>query len=95
MKENNTDKKLGPYREPTQEEKLEISNAEKELLSCPFCGSKAVINYVPPHGHVFASFMPDCHGSYFIECTGCTAAIAGGHDLISAVAEWNQRKQGD
>jgi hypothetical protein len=85
------EQELGSYREPTKEEQEEIDKAEKTLLPCPFCGSGATINYIPPHTHGFATFMPDCHGEYFVECSGCTVAIAGGPKLSEAVAAWNQR----
>jgi hypothetical protein len=69
-----------------------IHEAEKRLSPCPFCGSNALINYVPPHKHgELARFMPDCLGEYFIECTGCTCAIAGGNDLEEVIATWNKR----
>jgi Lar family restriction alleviation protein len=64
---------------------------QQELKRCPFCGSEAVINYVEPHKHSIATFMPDYEGGHFIECTGCTAAIAGGPDRQEAIAAWNRR----
>jgi hypothetical protein len=82
---------LGLHREPSDEEMAEISKAEKTLLPCPFCRSGAIINYIPPHTHGLATFMPDYEGGHFIECSGCTAAIAGGSNLSEAVAAWNQR----
>jgi len=69
-----------------------IKEAEDRLLECSFCGSKALINYIPPHTHGgIAEFMPDCEGKHFIECSGCTCAVAGGSDLENAVALWNMR----
>jgi len=71
-----------------------IKEAEDKLLGCPFCGSKALINYIPPHCHGgIASFMPDCEVAHFIECSGCTCAVSGGADLEKAVASWNMRAE--
>jgi hypothetical protein len=80
------------YREITDEEKTAIEDAEKELSPCPFCGGQATIMYVPPHTHVFTDFMPDCDGEYFVECGGCTAAMAGGSVLSETAAAWNRRE---
>jgi hypothetical protein len=69
-----------------------IQEAEERLLPCPFCGGRAIINFIPPHTHgATAWFMPDCQGEYFVEC-GCSLAIAGGPDLEKTVAAWNSRK---
>lgn len=71
-----------------------IREAEKQLLPCPFCGSSARINYIPPHTHGgMAGFMPDCEGEHFVECNGCTCAISGGSDLKETIAVWNSRKE--
>jgi hypothetical protein len=71
-----------------------IHEAEKQLLPCPFCGSSAVINYIPPHKHGgLAEFMPDCLGEHFIECHGCSCAISGGNDLEEIITTWNTRKE--
>ena len=56
----------------------------------PFCGGEAIINEIEPHTHQIATFMPDYSGSCFIECTGCSCAIA--EDTIKkAIAAWNRR----
>ena len=83
-------KRYGEAEEEVAWEK--IKEAETRLKPCPFCKSKALINYVPPHTHGgAASFMPDCKGEHFIECTGCSCAIAGGPDLEETIAIWNKR----
>ena len=62
----------------------------KELLPCPFCGGKAMLDIIPPHTHTIATFMPDYEGGAFIECTGCTCAMSG--RTAEEVAEaWNRR----
>jgi Lar family restriction alleviation protein len=63
------------------------------LLPCPFCGGEAIIDYVEPHTHFIAAFMPDSEGAHFIECTGCTAAMSGGPDREKAIAAWNKRSE--
>lgn len=60
------------------------------LSPCPFCGSKATINTIEPHTHIFLTFMPDYGGSTFIECTGCTCGVSG-ETLEEAVEIWNRR----
>lgn len=62
----------------------------EELLNCPFCGGKAVINTIEPHKHEFAKFMPDYGGGTFIECTGCTCAISAETEQ-EAISAWNKR----
>jgi Lar family restriction alleviation protein len=78
---------LSLAREPTKAEMAAIHEAEKTLLPCPFCGSGAIIEYVPR----LTTLMPDCHGAHYIECAGCSASIAGGPKLSEAVAAWNRR----
>ena len=69
-----------------------IRKAEERLLPCPFCGNSAWIEHIPPHTHGgIASFMPDCEGEHFIQCHGCSCAIAGGSDLEESIAAWNNR----
>jgi catechol 2,3-dioxygenase-like lactoylglutathione lyase family enzyme len=89
------DPNLKRYGEAEDEVAWEkIREAEGRLKPCPFCGGKAFINYVPPHTHGGpAGFMPDCKGEHFIECTGCTCAIAGGPDLDETIADWNKRTE--
>ena len=62
-----------------------------ELKPCPFCGGEAVIMHVEPRIHIFAIFMPDCRGSHFIKCTGCTCVLTSGNDREEAIAAWNKR----
>jgi Lar family restriction alleviation protein len=64
---------------------------DNELKPCPFCGGKAVIMHVEPHTHILATFIPDCIGSHFIECTGCTCALSSDNDREEAIAAWNKR----
>lgn len=64
-----------------------------KLKPCPFCGGEATIDEIPPHKHVIATFMPDCEGECFIECTKCGCMIgADGADAKEKVIEhWNRR----
>jgi len=65
-----------------------------ELKPCPFCGCEAHINYAEPHTHseqLKEMGLPDCEGKHFIECTGCSCAIACGNDRQEAILEWNKR----
>lgn len=52
-----------------------------KLKPCPFCGAEAVMDTIKPHYY---------EGETFIECTGCTCAIAEKteHEAIEA---WNRR----
>lgn len=61
-----------------------------ELKPCPFCGGEAVITTIEPHVHMIATFMADCEGETFIECTGCTCGISGKTER-EAVEDWNRR----
>ena len=87
-------KRFGEAMEEVDAEK--IREAEKRLLPCPFCGGSARIDYIPPHTpHTpggLAGFMPDYEGGHFIECNGCTCAIAGGSNLEETIAAWNNRE---
>lgn len=61
-----------------------------KLKPCPFCGGEAIINEIPPHTHVIATFMPDCKGMCFIECSQCSCGI--GEDTKElAIERWNRR----
>jgi acetone carboxylase gamma subunit len=92
VKVNDTDNDLKSIGEAMEEvDVAKIREAESRLLPCPFCGSKASINYVPPHTHVFVDFMPDYKGEHFIERNGCTCAICGGPELEDAIDVWNRR----
>ena len=59
------------------------------LKPCPFCGGDPVINEIPPHTHVIATFMPDCKGECFIECK-CSCAITA-ENKKKAIEKWNRR----
>ena len=61
-----------------------------KLKPCPFCGSKAIINIIPPHTHKIATFMPDYGGGAFVECTNCSCGIAASN-RAEAVEAWNTR----
>lgn len=61
-----------------------------ELLPCPFCGGEAILNIIPPHTHTIATFMPDCEGEAFIECTECTCILAG-RTAEEVIEAWNSR----
>ena len=63
--------------------------SEPELLPCPFCGGKALINVVPPHKH-FMTDLPDYEGGAFVECVSCTCVLSGDTQK-EAVKAWNQR----
>ncbi|WP_027406179.1 Lar family restriction alleviation protein [Anaerovibrio sp. RM50] len=68
-----------------------------ELKPCPFCGAKALIDIIPAHRHSEwlrkqIPDLPDCEGEAFVECTGCTAMVAG-DTPEKAIAEWNRRTQ--
>jgi hypothetical protein len=61
----------------------------KNLLPCPFCGSKAIIYEIAPHKHIMVN-LPEYSGSAFVECSCCTVALSG-QTLEEASKNWNQR----
>ena len=62
----------------------------KNLMPCPLCGGKAQFIEIEPHTHTYATFMPDCTGEAFIECTKCSCSIAA-NSVQEAVDMWNRR----
>lgn len=62
----------------------------EELKPCPFCGGEAIINEIPPHTHYIATFMPDCKGECFVECSKCSCMI-GEDTRDKAINAWNRR----
>lgn len=72
----------------TMPERIEpYDNAE--LKPCPFCGSKATIDIIPPHKYYFVD-MPDYGGGAFIECTGCSCCYSRS-TAEEAIKGWNTR----
>ena len=61
-----------------------------EIKPCPFCGGEGIINEIPPHTHMIATWMPDFGGESFIECDGCTCAISA-DTKEKAIELWNRR----
>lgn len=54
--------------------------AEEELLTCPFCGGDAKIE-----------FIPSFRNSYFVRCKICLSSVRGYDTRDKAVAAWNRR----
>jgi len=81
-------------RHPDCPLKIVPETPEGELKPCPFCGGKAIMDYIEPHTHSerLAKIMPDYKGGHFIECTGCTCALSFGNDRNAAIAAWNRRE---
>lgn len=76
------------YLREVEELKYKTNNdITTELLPCPFCGGKAILNIIPPHTHTIATFMPDCEGEAFIECT----CILAGRTAEEVIEAWNRR----
>lgn len=64
--------------------------SEEELKPCPFCGSKATVQVIPPHTHKLTKWIPDCNGEVIIECKcGCSIMRDTEEDAIKT---WNTRK---
>lgn len=57
---------------------------------CPFCGSEAISQYIPPHEH-FLLDIPPYGGGGFVECTSCGACI-NAESEEAAIAAWNNRR---
>jgi len=73
---------------------MTIEETESKLKPCPFCGSNATIMYVQPHSHsnkLKEMGLPDCEGEHFVECTGCTCAMAFENDRQEVIDGWNKR----
>lgn len=68
-----------------------MMDKEKELRPCPFCGGQAHLIVIPPHKHEVVTWMPECKGEAFIECTSCTCAMSA-NTKEEAIAAWNRRR---
>lgn len=64
--------------------------SEEELKPCPFCGSKATVQVIPPHTHKLTKWIPDCNGEVIIECK-CGCSIMRDTEE-EAITHWNTRK---
>lgn len=63
---------------------------ETNLKPCPFCGGEAFVYSIPPHKHVFATFMTDYEGGAFAECSQCSCGLSGKTESDVIIA-WNRR----
>lgn len=64
------------------------------LRECPFCGSEPIKVHHEPHDHPLLKRMgidwPDHHGSFTIECPGCSVGMI--HESDTQVTQaWNRR----
>ena len=65
--------------------------AEEELLSCPFCGGKAVFHEEQGTFEAHGSEYPTVH--YEVYCSRCfaqTSSIVGGNKNM-VIEQWNRR----
>lgn len=58
--------------------KSEKRTIDKDLLPCPFCGSKATLSGMFPQGQ------------YYISCTGCRVSLWQDR-TDKAISNWNTR----
>ena len=72
---------------------MQSKEYQNTLRRCPFCGGEAIINVIEPHDHVFVD-LPPYDGGAFIECLGCTCAMAGKMEK-EVIEAWNTRKPMD
>jgi Lar family restriction alleviation protein len=65
----------------------EVKELEEQLLSCPFCGGRAYVNYVEPliGGEI------DFEGAYFIHCERCGCSMDNLPSKEAVLSNWNQR----
>jgi hypothetical protein len=73
------------------------TDAQRELLGCPFCGAQPTENAIEPHTHHMKidgwPVMPDHGGSHVIECACSAGMIADTRDAVLAM--WNRRASPD
>lgn len=56
------------------------TEAEEELLPCPFCGGEAE-----------SQFIPSFRNSHFVRCKICLSSVRGYDTKDKAIAAWNRR----
>jgi len=59
-----------------REEENHFSSDSRFHQGCPFCGDDYLFDYISPHKHCIATFMPDFDGAYYAECLKCGYVIS-------------------
>lgn len=64
--------------------------SKKKLKLCPHCKCIPVKYEIKAHTHIYATFMPDYEGGWFVECCG---DVVSGKTEEEAIEAWNRRVQ--